>query len=80
MDALKALTHGFTFEEIVENIGDLRTVYKNEEDKKLQEKENHCSKCDLELKNINGIFICVKCSKVGECETVNELNGWITSG
>ena len=79
MDALKALSHGFTFEEIVNNIDNLETLYKKAENESQVEKENHCSKCNIELKNIDEIFICAECGEVGDCEMINEWvdNIWL---
>ena len=62
MDALETLCHGFKFEEIVENIDDLPALYNNGENGKKGEYgkygEIYCSKCEIELKIIDGIYIC----------------------
>ena len=82
MDALNTLCHGFTFEEIVENIDDLPGLYKKEEKKKEEKytgEEKHSRKCDIEMKIINGVYICDQCGDVGDSVMINECvnNIWM---
>ena len=75
MDALEALCFGFKFEEIVENIDDLPAPYnKGKKGEYGKYGEIYCSKCEIELKIIDGIYICDVCGTVGDSVMVSE---WI---
>ena len=76
MDTLEAQCHGFKVEEIVGNIDDLPALYNNGEIKENKEYgkygEIYCSKCKIELKIIDGIYICDVCGIVGDNVMVSE--------
>ena len=75
MNALNALCHGYTFEEIVENIDDLLGLYKREENMKTAKTaagENYCRKYEIEMKIIDGVYICDQCGDVGDSVMISE--------
>ena len=61
MDVLEALCNGFKFEEFVKNIDDLPALYKEAKEGKHGEK--YCTGCKLELKIIDGLYICEECGE-----------------
>ena len=64
MDTLETMCHGFKFKEIVDNIDDLPALYNNG--------ERYCTKCEMELKIIDGLFICDECGEVYDSVMVSE--------
>ena len=50
MDALEALCHGFTLEEVVENIDNLPALYNGENERRKEKEENHWGVCRMEMK------------------------------
>ena len=74
MDALNVLCHGYTFEEIAENIDDLPSLYKKKQKttQKYAGEEKYCRKCEIEMKIIIGVYICDQCGDVGDSVMINE--------